>query len=119
VFSVAREINFCVISVRGAEIWSQVARATKARSVAPSICVSSVGSVLCFILLAPRIVKWQPLFYYFVINIVHTRFSALQAVNDFFSFVSTLFVYHRKEGLSWNGELERVWKGGVVACFKV
>jgi len=61
VFFVAREINFRVISVRGAEIWSQVARVTKARSMAPSICVSSVRSLLCIILLAPRIVKWQPL----------------------------------------------------------
>jgi hypothetical protein len=75
VFSVAREINFLVISIRGAEIWSQVARETKARSVAPSICVSSLRSVLCFILLAlaPRIVKWQPSFLLFVLLISCTH----------------------------------------------
>ena len=68
---------------------SQVARATKALSVAPSICVSSVRSVLCCMLLAPRIVKWLLRFFWGVNRA--PCFSAFKAVNDFFS--ATLFVY--------------------------
>jgi hypothetical protein len=64
---------------------SQVARATKARSVAPIICVSSVRSVLCFFLLAPRIVKWLLLlFLEGGWGKSCTRvLGALKAVNDF------------------------------------